>query len=45
LLDITNNFKTKTVVTISHSEATLMMFKRIRDFDYDKRRRELMLRN
>jgi len=45
LLDITSNFKTKTVVTVSHSEATLMMFKRIRDFDYDKRRRELMLRN
>lgn len=45
LLDVTNTFKTKTVVTVSHSEATLMMFKRIRDFDYDIRRRELMLCN
>jgi hypothetical protein len=44
-LDITKSFKTKTVVTISHSEATLMMFKKIRDFDYDTRRREIMLRN
>ncbi len=45
ILDITKSFKTKTVVTISHSEATLMMFKKIRDFDYDTRRREIMLRN
>jgi len=45
LLDITKIFKTKTIVTISHAEATLMMFKKIRDFDYDTRRRELMLRN
>lgn len=45
LLDITNTFRTKTVVTVSHAEATLMMFKRIRDFDYDKRRLELKLAN
>ncbi|MFZ2150821.1 MAG: class I tRNA ligase family protein [Candidatus Absconditicoccaceae bacterium] len=45
LLDITNAFRTKTVVTISHAEATLMMFKKIRDFDYDKRRLELKLTN
>lgn len=45
LLDVTNIFKTKTIVTVSHSEATLMMFKRIRDFDYNTRAREIHLHN
>ncbi len=45
LLDTTHTFKTKTVVTVSHSEATLMMFKRIRDFDYDSKWREMHLHN
>lgn len=45
LLDITSKFKTKTVVTVSHAEATLMMFKKIRDFDYNKKKKNFMLRN
>jgi len=45
LLDVTKVFKTKTIVTISHAEATLMMFKRIRNFDYNNKRKQLMLEN
>jgi len=45
ILDITNTFKTKTIVTVSHAESTLMMFKRIRDFDYNKKKKSFMLRN
>lgn len=46
LTDSTNTYKTKTIVTVSHAEATLMMFKRIRGFEYtDITRKEYMLHN
>jgi broad specificity phosphatase PhoE len=45
VLDINKEFATKTIVTVSHYDATLMMMKRIRNFDYDTKKLEYGLKN
>jgi broad specificity phosphatase PhoE len=45
LLDINKEFATKTIVTVSHYDATLMMMKRMRNFDYDTKKLEYGLKN
>jgi len=45
ILEITEKFRTKTIVTVSHAESILMMIKRIRDFDFNTKRNELKLDN
>lgn len=45
ILEVTENFKAKTIITVAHAESILMMTKRIRDFNFDVKRPELKLDN
>ena len=45
LLEVTKKFATQTIVTVAHAESTLMMMKRIREFDFDTKSFEFHLHN
>ena len=42
---MTKKFATQTIVTVAHAESTLMMMKRIREFDFDTKSFEFHLHN